>query len=221
MTLHFELRCVRRREGENVQAQKRLCNFRQTSRPGAESSRHSIFPFRSRYPGSDFVRDSCINGDAITHPEFPCSREELTVLVKADRHDPVRGVERFFHAVAVVNIDIDIQHAIVISNAAFRPCSCHDAGNHYLSSSRIPSTMSLEPKIRQLSMRWALVSYHSRNRTHWLHSSSHGVNHQPNLWLYRTYRDSAEQHPLEERRSAITWNPRALGQHTHGTTGGY
>ena len=55
----------------------------------------------------------------ITHPEFPCPREELSVFVKADCHHPVCGIERFFDAVSMVYIDVDIQDAVMIPTATF------------------------------------------------------------------------------------------------------
>ena len=56
----------------------------------------------------------------IDHPEFPCPREELSILVKANRHHPVCGVECFFNPVAVVHIDVDIQYAIMIPDAVVK-----------------------------------------------------------------------------------------------------
>ena len=37
--------------------------------------------------------------------------EEVAELVEGDRHDAVGRVERFFHAVAVMDVDVDVQHA--------------------------------------------------------------------------------------------------------------
>lgn len=56
----------------------------------------------------------------MAHPEFPCPGKEFSVLVKANRHYPVRDVECFFDTVAVVHIDVDIQHAIMIPDATVK-----------------------------------------------------------------------------------------------------
>ena len=47
-----------------------------------------------------------------TDPEISCAREVFSVLVERGRHDAVRRVERFLDAVAVVDVDIDVQHAL-------------------------------------------------------------------------------------------------------------
>ncbi len=52
-----------------------------------------------------------------THPEVSSTREVLPVLVEGDGHDAVRRVERLLDAVPVVNIDIDVQHPLVVPAA--------------------------------------------------------------------------------------------------------
>ena len=47
-----------------------------------------------------------------THSEISGAGEVLAVLVEGDGHDPVGGVEGLFDAIAVVNVDIDVQHAL-------------------------------------------------------------------------------------------------------------
>mmetsp|Transcript_11210 Transcript_11210/g.24142 ORF Transcript_11210/g.24142 Transcript_11210/m.24142 type:complete len:274 (+) Transcript_11210:1586-2407(+) len=39
-----------------------------------------------------------------------CTREELAVLVEAHRHDPVRQVEGLLHTIAVVDVNVHVQH---------------------------------------------------------------------------------------------------------------
>lgn len=51
---------------------------------------------------------------AETHPEVSSSWEVLAVLVEGDGHDPVGGVESLLHAVTVVNVDVDVQHPLVV-----------------------------------------------------------------------------------------------------------
>lgn len=43
------------------------------------------------------------------------SRKVVAKLVERGRHDPVRGVEGFFYAVAMVYVDVDVQDAGVVS----------------------------------------------------------------------------------------------------------
>ena len=50
-------------------------------------------------------------GDRVpTYAELASSREILSVFVEADCHDTVGRVEGLFHAVAVVAVDVDVQH---------------------------------------------------------------------------------------------------------------
>eukprot|EP00624_Nannochloropsis_granulata_P004061 evm.model.NODE_30402_length_3421_cov_4.555686.1 len=39
------------------------------------------------------------------------TREEIAVLMKRHRHDPIGAVERLLHAVAVVDVYINVQDA--------------------------------------------------------------------------------------------------------------
>jgi len=43
-----------------------------------------------------------------------CVRSRARYLVKGDGHDAVCGVEGILHAVAVVDINVDVQHAAVV-----------------------------------------------------------------------------------------------------------
>lgn len=42
-----------------------------------------------------------------------CSREVVLEFVEGAGHDSVGQVERFFNSVAVVDVDVDVQHALV------------------------------------------------------------------------------------------------------------
>lgn len=44
-----------------------------------------------------------------------CAREILAKLVERRCHNPVSCVKRLLNAVAVVNIDVDVQHPLVLS----------------------------------------------------------------------------------------------------------
>lgn len=50
-----------------------------------------------------------------THLDIPRPREIIPKLVKATGHDPIRRIKRLFDAVAVVDVDIDVQHAGVMA----------------------------------------------------------------------------------------------------------
>lgn len=39
----------------------------------------------------------------------------LAIFVEGDGHDTVSGIERFFDAVAVVNVDVDVEDALLVS----------------------------------------------------------------------------------------------------------
>lgn len=45
---------------------------------------------------------------------FTSTREKFTILVKTARHDPVGRVEGFFHAIPVVDVNIDVQNTLMI-----------------------------------------------------------------------------------------------------------
>ena len=50
----------------------------------------------------------------VTNLQISCSREVFPILVKGDRHDAISGVECFFHSVAMVNINVNVQHSLVV-----------------------------------------------------------------------------------------------------------
>lgn len=64
--------------------------------------------------GSSTARVGAGNGDrhlsrpTKTHPQVSGAREVFAVLVKGDRHDPVRGVEGLLHPVTVVDVNVDV-----------------------------------------------------------------------------------------------------------------
>jgi len=49
-----------------------------------------------------------------SHPQVPCSGEVFSVLMKGHGHDTVCGIEGFLHAISMVNINVNIQHSLVI-----------------------------------------------------------------------------------------------------------
>ena len=49
-----------------------------------------------------------------THSEISGAGEVLSVLVEGDGHHAVGGVEGLLHAVAVVDVDVDVQHPLVV-----------------------------------------------------------------------------------------------------------
>ena len=50
-----------------------------------------------------------------SYPEVASTGEVLAVLVEGHGHDAVSRVEGLLNAVAVVNVNVDVQHALVIS----------------------------------------------------------------------------------------------------------
>ena len=47
------------------------------------------------------------------YPEIACAGEVVTVLVEGQSHNAVCGVEGLLHAVAVVDVNVDVQHTPV------------------------------------------------------------------------------------------------------------
>ena len=47
--------------------------------------------------------------------EFTGSREELAIFVKGNGHDTVGSVESFLDAITMVNIDINVENALIIA----------------------------------------------------------------------------------------------------------
>ncbi len=84
-----------------------------------------------------------------THPPITRAREILPKLVKRACHDTVSRVERFFDAITVMDVNVNVQHALVdsvnttVSRQASKALHTETAGYAYLSSSRMPSTQSL------------------------------------------------------------------------------
>lgn len=48
------------------------------------------------------------------HPEVSSSREVLSVFMEGHGHDPVCGVEGLFHTISMVNVNINVQHSLVV-----------------------------------------------------------------------------------------------------------
>lgn len=49
------------------------------------------------------------------HTKFACSGKELPIFVETACHDSVSGIERFLDAIPVMNVDVNVQHTVVIS----------------------------------------------------------------------------------------------------------
>lgn len=49
-----------------------------------------------------------------THPQVAGAGKVLPVLVKGHGHDAVRGVEGLLHSVAVMDVNVDVEHALVV-----------------------------------------------------------------------------------------------------------
>lgn len=67
-----------------------------------------------------YVLSSCLLGIVMyrrggPYPNFSRAREIFAVLMEADSHNPVSGVERFLHPITMMYVDVDVQHAVVIS----------------------------------------------------------------------------------------------------------
>lgn len=50
-----------------------------------------------------------------TNPEISSTREVLPVLVERHGHDSVGGVECFLDSITVVNVNVNVQHPLVVS----------------------------------------------------------------------------------------------------------
>ena len=51
----------------------------------------------------------------VTYPQFTGSREVFAVFVETDGHDTISGIESFFHSIAVVHINVNIEYPLVIA----------------------------------------------------------------------------------------------------------
>jgi small-conductance mechanosensitive channel len=47
--------------------------------------------------------------------EFPGPREVLAIFVERNGHHTVGGIERFFHTITVMNVNIDIEHSLLVA----------------------------------------------------------------------------------------------------------
>ena len=52
---------------------------------------------------------------ARTYSELSSSREILAILVETDSHDTISGIESFFHSIAVVHVNVNIEYPLVIA----------------------------------------------------------------------------------------------------------
>lgn len=60
-----------------------------------------------------FLRTSC----PCAYSEISCARKVLAVLVEGHGHDTVCGVERLFHTITMVNVNIYVQHSLMVPEA--------------------------------------------------------------------------------------------------------
>jgi hypothetical protein len=100
--------------------------------------------------------------------------------VKTNCHHPIRGIECLLDAVAMVHVNVDIQDTIVIPDVvgkSWPPLRCEQPLPQQFEDSQHDVCRVGNEKILHAL---AQVPHHSRSRIHWLRSSSHGVNHQPN-----------------------------------------
>ena len=47
--------------------------------------------------------------------EFASAREEFAVLVKRDGHDAIGGVESFLNTITMVNVDVNVENALIVA----------------------------------------------------------------------------------------------------------
>lgn len=96
--------------------------------------------------------------------QFASAGEVLSVLVEGDRHDTVRGVECLLDAIAMMDINIDIENTLLESQ------QLQDTeDNIYMLSARG----------RAFSGPGADPTHHSHSRNRSPRSSSHGADHRP------------------------------------------
>ncbi len=53
-----------------------------------------------------------------TYPKLTRPREILSVLVEADSHHAVCGIEGLFYSISVMHINVDVEHPCVIAEGA-------------------------------------------------------------------------------------------------------
>lgn len=60
--------------------------------------------------------DSVILADTDSNvPQLACSREVLAILVEGNSHDTVGSIESLFDAIAVVDVNVDVEYALLES----------------------------------------------------------------------------------------------------------
>lgn len=57
--------------------------------------------------------------------EVPRPRKVLPVLVEGDRHDSVCGIERLFYTVAMVNVNVNVEHPLMIPKQKVQDIHIH------------------------------------------------------------------------------------------------
>ncbi len=61
----------------------------------------------------------------VSYSEITSSREVLAILVERHGHDSVCGVEGFLYAITMMDININIQHPLVVSTNTIQCYSHH------------------------------------------------------------------------------------------------
>jgi hypothetical protein len=51
------------------------------------------------------------NRPIATHLDVSRPRKVIPKLMETARHDPIRRIERLFHAVAVMDVDVDVENS--------------------------------------------------------------------------------------------------------------
>lgn len=55
-------------------------------------------------------------GGKWTYTQLTSPREVFSVLVEADSHDPIGRIKCLFNTVSMVDVNVDVEHAVVISS---------------------------------------------------------------------------------------------------------
>jgi hypothetical protein len=60
-----------------------------------------------------------------TYPQIAGTGKELSVLMEGNGHNTVSGIERFFNAVTMVYIDINVEHSAVVTATEINSWPCY------------------------------------------------------------------------------------------------
>lgn len=95
------------------------------------------FPSTSFHANTLHCFKTWVRTKAGAHPEVSGSREVLPVFMEGHRHDPVCGVEGLLHSVPMVDVNVYVQHPLVVPGRKAHRQSGAKSKHHHSSAASL------------------------------------------------------------------------------------